>query len=186
VNRELVTAPASTPISLTEAKAHLVVDHADDDTLITSYIEQAVDFCEKYTGRKLITQTWCYYFDCFDAEIVINETPIQSITSVKYQDSSDVEQTVTGTDYYTSILGNRIRIEAVNSWPSTFDKYDAVKVEIVQGYADADSVPDAIKTAIYLIVGHLYRNRESVTAINMSELPLGVKDFLNRYRVVYL
>ena len=57
----LVTPPAETPVSRTEAKAHLRVDGTGDDDLIDGLIDAAVAHLDGYTGilgRCMVTQTW--------------------------------------------------------------------------------------------------------------------------------
>lgn len=61
----LITTPAVEPITLTEAKAHLRVDFADDNDLITTLIIVARQAVEEFTGRALITQTWQVFYDRF-------------------------------------------------------------------------------------------------------------------------
>lgn len=61
----LITAPAIEPVTLTQAKAHLRVDFADDDTLITTLIIVARQAVEEFLGRALITQTWQVFYDKF-------------------------------------------------------------------------------------------------------------------------
>ena len=63
----LVTAPASEPVSLTEAKAHLRLDSADDDSLITALIRSARETAEAHMRRALVSQTWRLSLDRFPA-----------------------------------------------------------------------------------------------------------------------
>lgn len=52
-----LTQPASEPVTLALAKAHLRIDHTAEDDLITSWIKAAREAAEKYTGRRFITQS---------------------------------------------------------------------------------------------------------------------------------
>ena len=59
------TPPTVEPVTTVEAKAHMRVDIADDDTLIAAYIKAARVNLELITGRRFMTQTWTYYMDRF-------------------------------------------------------------------------------------------------------------------------
>ncbi len=65
----LVTAPATEPVSLAEAKLHLRVETGmtDDDTLISALIVAARQVAETITRRALITQVWKLVLDQFPA-----------------------------------------------------------------------------------------------------------------------
>lgn len=88
----LKTAPTIEPITLAEAKLHLRVDSADDNTLITALIITARQLAEREVRRAFITQTWQMYLDSAKAEIEIPKPPLQSIESIKA--ISAVESTV--------------------------------------------------------------------------------------------
>lgn len=62
---------------------------------------------------------------------------------------------------------------------------DALAEAVLDGSAGCDPmvVNDAIKAAILLLTGHLYRNREAVTGESVNELPLGVHSLLWPHRV---
>jgi uncharacterized phiE125 gp8 family phage protein len=58
---------------------------------------------------------------------------------------------------------------------------NAVEVIYSAGYgASSTNVPKAIKQAMYLIIGHLYENREQVGDIRY-ELPFGCNFLLSTY-----
>ena len=89
---KIATAAADTPLTLTEAKAHLRYDLTTEDTLITTLIKVATEYAEKRLSRALITQTWDLYLEDFPAEdtIILPFPPLQTISHVKYYDKDNV------------------------------------------------------------------------------------------------
>lgn len=62
---QLVTAPTTEPITLTEAKLHLRESDTAQDTIIQSLISAARRHIEERCRRSLITQTWLRTLDQF-------------------------------------------------------------------------------------------------------------------------
>lgn len=203
----LITAPTVQPITLATAKEHLRVDHTDDDDLITALIVAAVshvDGRDGVLGRALVSQTWEIRLDEFPCGELTRERgirvplpPLIEVVSVKYVDSDGVLQTLSSSAYQVVAggFGQALIVEAYGeTWPSTRDEPDAVRVQFTAGYvAPVDSppvagegVPGAILSAIKLMIGHLYESREGVVMdarIEPAELPLGVRALLAPYRV---
>jgi uncharacterized phiE125 gp8 family phage protein len=188
---KLITAPAVEPISLEEAKAHLRVDHSDDDTLIGIYIQaarQTIDGRDGWLGRALVTQTWELQLDAFTGDAVqLPLAPLQSVTSVKYDDADGVEQTLDAAGYdldTTSVPGWLVVGE--DGWPTTLSAINAVRIRYIAGYGDAADVPAPIRAAILLMVGDLYAHRETaVVGANPSavQMTTTVENLLAPYRV---
>lgn len=193
--QKLVTAPATEPVSLEEAKLHLREDGDDQDDLIDLFIQAAREAVEKHTGRRLIDQVWDVYLDEFpddDDAIEIALQPIIEVVDVFYTDSAGVEQTMDdGDDYLLDIVGSPARIKAVSAWPSAKETMNAIRARVRVGYLDQSvspaeaNVPAAIKAAILLTVGNLYANRETiVVGQSATELTWAAK-FLLRPFVVH-
>jgi uncharacterized phiE125 gp8 family phage protein len=179
-------APAETPVSLAEAKAHLRVEHSDDDALITGLIAAATDHLDGWSGvlgRCLVTQTWRQDFAGFADCLRLPLGPVASITSVTYLDGDNAEQTLPDTDYQllTDALGALVALAPGRSWPATCARPDAVSVTFVAGSA-ADDVPPALKVAIMLLVGHWYERREAIDGNTLAELPFSVSALIAPYR----
>ncbi len=68
----LVTPPATLPLSLNEAKAHLRLedDQTADDAAIMALVRGAVEQCEQFTGRALMTQVWSLFRDAWPGKLV--------------------------------------------------------------------------------------------------------------------
>lgn len=183
----LVTPPAATPVSLEDAKAHLRVDHSDQDSLITALIEAATGHIEDMTGRVFITQTWEMALDAFpESEVPLSPVPVQSIESVMYDDVDGYEATIAPDSYDVDTLGTTAWLYAagVDGWPTALDTYNAVRIRYVAGYGDEpESVPAAIRHAIKLLVGHWYANAELVTDKQGAPLPFGVDALVKPYRI---
>lgn len=186
----LFTAPGTEPVTLIEAKAHLRVDSADDDTLINALIaaaRQHIDGRDGWLGRALMTQTWDYTLDAFPSDdfIGLPLAPVQSITSIAYTDTDGASQTFSSGDYALGAdldWSPRVNLGYGKSWPSTRDIPDAVTVRFVAGYSTAADVPGPIKAALLMIIAHLYAHREAVIDKALSEVPMAVTSLLMPYR----
>ncbi len=161
-------APAETPVSLAEVKAHLRIDAAEEDTLLDSYLAAAVSRLDGWSGvlgRCLVTQTWraSFYEWPSDDKLRLPLAPAASIASVKYTDAANAEQTVAGSNYTMAVddLGPYVRLATTYVLPALYtERDDVVRVEFVAGYGAASAVPSAIKTAILFHCQALYE-RES-------------------------
>ncbi len=198
---KLITASTVEPVTLIEAKTHCRVDGTDEDTLIAGLIVAAREYVEGYQNRALIAQTWELVLDAWPAgnAIEIPKPPLQSITSIKYKNSDGTESTWEATNYIVdtdSYLGKVVLADGA-AWPSDeLHPAGAIRIRFVAGYPpegegeDIDyraNVPQRVKQATLLLIGHWYENREAaVTGGNFStkELPLAVDALLFQDRVM--
>ena len=185
----IVTQPATEPLTVAEAKSHLRVDITDDDTIIGEYISTARVFAEGVTRRAFVAQTWDYTLDRFPlAAIKLPIQPVTSVSYVQYVDATGSTQTFTeGTspdvakyDVFTDGPRTTIVPKYNQVWPDTRDHPNVVTVRFVAGYS---TFPADLKTALRLLVGHQYENREAVVIgfTVIDTLPLGVQSFLSQY-----
>ena len=160
----------------------------DEDTAIEFLITTAREYCENYTRRALATQTIEAYLPTFPHcdRFELPHPPLQSVTSVKYKDSTGTETTmVVGTNYLVDDENTvaQIVLPYGLTWP-LFTEYpvNAVKVRYVAGYASENPIPRSIKQAMLLLIGHWYNNREAVGNVG-GEIAFAVKALLSMYKV---
>lgn len=172
------TDPTEEPISVTEAKTHLRVDISDDDTLIEGLIQAARDYLESATRRAFCTQTWRLSLEDWPDkyEIEIPRPPLVSVTSLKYTDSAGTVTTLSSSLYTvdTDSEPGRFVLNYGESWPSvTLGTGTPIQLVYVAGYGGASAVPQWIKQAMYLLVGHWYENREAtITGAGVLSNPI--------------
>lgn len=176
----VTVAPASTAVSLSEAKEHCRVTGTAHDTALGLYISGAIAFVQNWTGLRLITQTVAFSRSHFAFEMPLPVAPVQSV-SIKYTDTAGAEQTLAPASYEFNgedTLRPFIYRADDATWPDLDDVRDAVRVTAVVGYAE---VPADIKAALLLLIGHWFDNREAVGG-NMNETPLATMALLENYR----
>lgn len=109
---------------------------------------------------------------------------------VKYYDTDDTVAYIDGGDYFVDIksqYGGRVHLNYGKSWPSTtLRPANAVCVTFVAGYGDdSTDVPQKFRSAMLLLIGHLYENREAVvTGVVPTKVPIGVEALLWQDRVL--
>jgi uncharacterized phiE125 gp8 family phage protein len=159
-----------------------------EDDLITSLIKTSRQYCEKFQNRVYVTQSWELWLDKFpEGAINVPLPPLQSITSIEYYDISDTKATLAATEYFVDIISEpgKVVLNYGHSWPTTtLRDYNGVCVTFVCGYGLAVSVPDNVKSAMKLFIGHLYENREAVSIADLKEAPMAVSSLLWQDRIL--
>lgn len=188
----LTTEPTIRPITRPEVKEHLRIDPDNDseDAFIDTIISASTEYFQSRSWRQLMTATYTQYLDEFPSLWVeLDKPPLQSVTSIKYDDLNDVEQTLAASVYQVDTFSQigRVMLSDGESFPTTFTKLNAVRIEYKAGYGDArDDVPDLIKSTVKLLVAHFYENRDFVQRMgNVSEIPIpqGIEVLINQHSI---
>lgn len=185
---KIITAPATEPVTVTEVETHLRLATGSENIYLGTLIAAAREYCELFQNRAYISQTWELTLDewpCFPIKLPM--PPLISITSIKYMDYLNAENTWAASNYIvdTDSEPGRIALAYNISLPTTILRpINAVKIRYVAGYANAAAVPLRIKQAILLLIGHMYENRETVSPVELKEIPFAVSALLWTDRIV--
>ena len=178
--------PAVEPVTLTEAKLHLRVDHSDEDGLIQGLIKLARQDVERMCTVALIEQSWSMALDYWpDRTFEIRLWPVASVDSISWRDSAGDAHVVDPSTYAVDLASRPARIALVGgaNWPDgELYPLGAVSIQFTAGFgADGTAVPARYKQAMLLLIGHYYENREATltgTGANVQLLPFGVTALL--------
>ncbi len=185
----LLTAPASEPLSLADAKAFLRVEHDDDDAVIAALIAAARNHVEALTRLGLMTQTWRIVRDDWprDGRIRPRLGPLQSVAAARIYNEVGVVSTIDVARFVTDTASGAI---AAPGWslPQPGRAAAGIELDVVIGFgAAASDVPQVLLQAIRMLVSHWYENR-SLVAIGqtVAMLPPSVNAMIASYRVMSL
>ena len=184
----LTTAPASEPVSLAEAKAHLRVDATDEDTLINTLITAARTHLEVTLSRAFITQTWTWWRDAWPAarRLALPIAPVQAVSAVRAYAADDTATTLDAASYSLDAASDPARIVLGQgvSWPPVGRAANGAEIVFTAGYGAAPAdVPAPLRQAILLLVAHWYERREPVLVGERgAEIPEGIGALLAPYR----
>ncbi|HXC56102.1 MAG TPA: head-tail connector protein [Rhizomicrobium sp.] len=181
----LITPPAIELVTLTQAKAHLKVDTADDDTLISALIAAARARAEWHTGRALMTQSWILWLDAWpcDGIVAVPLPPLQAVTALTVYAPDDTPHVLDPGCYLVDTASSRVALNANVSPPTNLRRVNAVAVAFTSGYGSlAAAVPSPLAEAILALVAFLYENRGEAPA----ELPRDCLALLAPYRMLKL
>lgn len=189
-----VTQPALEPVTVQEAKDFMHVTHTREDALIQHFIKAARKRIEKYTGRALIERNLkahseiplrCFFLPRSNVSGVIDfqynyvdsagEIQSRSLTAVDDYtiNTPSVPAKIELTDDAWTLMASSFPYRAMNDLTITF----------TAGYGTAAAVPEDIKLAIFLLVGHWFNRRESHSLLDLKDVPLGFKWILDSYKV---
>ena len=174
---ERITAPASEPVTLAEAKLYLRVDGTSEDSLISDLIVAARMSAETWLKLSLITQSWkLVYNDYLDDEVVLPMPPVTSVSSVVVTNRDATTQVILATNYYLNAAKRKL----------LFDNYVSgfsIEINYNTGYGAAAQIPQPIKYGILAHIAALYDERG---LIGQENLPPQVSALYSPYREVML
>lgn len=172
----LLSGPASEPLMLAEAKAHLKVDTNDEDGLIQTLITAARLHVETLTERALITQNWRLIRDAWPRGRVLQIPigPVQAINDVRIYDDDDVVATVSAENYLVEVAGvpARLAMRGGRAWPKPGRALAGIEIDFTAGYGpEPQHVPASLRQAVLLLAAHWFTHREPV-ALGNAPLPV--------------
>lgn len=154
----LAVAPATMPVTLEEAKAHLLVEHSDDDAvLIPALIAAAVDHVEKYGNIRVAASTLAIKCDRFSDVRRLPVAPCRSVVKIEYVDPAGATQELADTVYEERFDGFEaaIVLKLGQRWPD-IEQASRVTLTVEVGY---ETVPPAVKLAMLRFISNTYHNR---------------------------
>ncbi len=161
----LVTAPASEPITLTNAKTFLRIEHNADDEAITRGISAVRLAAEQYLRMALLPQTWDYSVaNPSGLRIWVPFGPAQSITSITLTNEAGATTTMAASNYRLSVDGYTVHL----SNPQSIEKLTIRYVASIA--ATASDVPAPILQGMLHHLTVMMENREGSAAIPTQAL----------------
>jgi hypothetical protein len=193
----IITAPASLPVSVADAKLFLNLEGTADDALVEAFIYAAADAVRQYCKRSLVAETLELRMDGFPqysldrldrlgpgvhmvsipheegAPNVIDLPfgPVASITSITSYARDNSSAVFSSANYGFDV--GRVYLNEGSTWPSDLRRIDAVAIRYVSG---TSPIPYAILQAIKIHVAAMYECREG------CEMPMVCKAMLGPYR----
>ncbi len=160
----VTTAPTEEPVTVSEIMEHARIDDPEETPWINSAIGAARQLCETFTKRTFCSTTLRLNLEEFPwFDFVLPRPNLVSVTSIKYLDTSGVQQTLSSTLYTVDARSTPGRIVPIyqTDWPNYRNFTNSIEVIYVAGYGAATAVPECIKQAIKFTVADWYMNREN-------------------------
>ena len=180
------------PVSLDEAKARLGVRSNNRDAELQGLIPAARLRIEALTGYLLVRRQVVQAIPRYDCArpVSLHFFPVISLGGVQAFDATGVLQDVAGARLVADPAPARVFPAAATSWPVQGSPA-GLSVTYTAGYDTGAAAPDPYRAipedlllALYLLIGHYFENHEAVVVGSTAlELPLGVKDICNDYRL---
>lgn len=167
-------------VTIEEARKACHVEHTEDDAEIKGYVRTAFEWLQPpsgWLGRSVLTQTLRLDLAGWHlTPLDLPAAPVASISSIKYFDTDNAEQTLDSGAYFLD--GATVLWTASFNEPAVYDRPSAVRITYVAGYA-ADALPRPIKQGILQLTAHLYQHRGDAP----EEMPPTVQALLMPFRL---
>jgi hypothetical protein len=150
--------------TLPEAKLHLRVDGADEDTLIQAKLNAAELAASMWIGRNLYADA-----DALATARAAVAAALAAATASYVAASEDA-----------ALIEDAVEREIAQR--AATDDYAAAKAAARMTHAGV-VMNDMVKAAVLLTLGHLFANREDASEQALHELPTGARHLLQPFKV---
>ena len=153
--------PAAEPVTLADVKAHLRIAHDSEDDLLGGLIRAAREDLERATGIALIDQSWRLALDAWPSQgcALLALHPVREILSVTAYGTEGEAALLDPASYQLDTLSRPARLH-FETRPAPLRIFNGIEIDFAAGFGEAGTdVPDMLKRAILLLVGHWYEFR---------------------------
>ncbi len=172
MTQALIVPAIGQTLSLTEAKAHLRIDHDDDDALVQSLIATATDHLERTTGICLLTQTWRLYLDAWPEQglVKLPGYPVTAISEIRVYDG-DGQVSAEPVAWTLDSAARPARL-MVTTAAQPGQMLNGIEIDFQAGFGDTGAdVPDSLKRALLL---HIALMHEFSGAVANDQQPAAI------------
>ncbi|MEM9523640.1 MAG: phage head-tail connector protein [Pseudomonadota bacterium] len=178
-------APAVSVVTRDELKAHLRITSTDEDALLDSLLETAIDEIDGtgLLGRAMVEAEYTltgprFWGDDLDLDI----GPATSLVSINLVRPDDTVEAQDVGDF--TLLSDGERACVRGTWGSLADRPDAVRVVYRAGFGTtAAAVPPGLRHAVKLLAAHRFEVRDEVVIGTIaSQIPIGVERLIDLHR----
>jgi len=157
----LVTGPTVDPVTIEQAKKQCEIAESDTahDDHFYRLIESARQELETDCDMAIALQTWKVLTSCVFDGMQLQKSPIQSITSIKYYDINNTQQTLASSVYAFDVADRTIRLKYNQSWPSAVNRFDAWEITYLCGYTNP---PGIAVQAMLILIEKYFLGREAL------------------------
>ena len=192
-----------------------------DVPMLQIYIATARDVVEQETGKALINQQWRLYLESWNMrprplgveqsiarpflvsdrdtnyvrfqEVRLPRSPLISVQSVQYYDTSGSLQTLDPSTYTIKPSSRSshggIVLALGASWPSVASRPDAIQINFTAGHASAAAIPPKLIQAMLFLIMHYVDEKHPIInerGVTPQILPHGVDSLLTSERVEFV
>ena len=187
ISHFLLTPPMVEPVTVADLKAHARIDGISDDALLGGLNKAARGWCEKFTRRAFVDQTWQLWLSKGPESDFINlpRAPLIAVTGCQVFDDNDTPTLWSALNYFVDLPAGRLVLRTGSVWPPLSRAANGFEVTYRAGYgADGSSVPEEIKLAIKQLALHWYEYRgEGILSAQVAKPPLTIEALLMPYRL---
>jgi uncharacterized phiE125 gp8 family phage protein len=177
--------PDAEPVTLTDAKAQLRIDHDGEDGFLEALIRAAREEVEQATGVAMIDQSWRLAVDGVPESCVLllRRGPVKEVVSVTAYGNEGEASLIDPAGYQLDALSRPARLH-FDERPAGLRAMNGIEVDFTTGYGEAGTdVPDLLKRAVLMLVAHWYEFRASFGA---GDQPVSFPEGYRRLIAAYL
>ncbi len=156
--------PLTEPVTLADVKAHLKIEHSDEDGLVTALIAAARRHLEAVTGLALVSQGFRLILDDWpDAGVIsLRRYPVQSVEAVLVYDADGVPLTL---DPATILLDGRARPARLLLRERIVPQQalNGIEIDFTAGFPSSAEVPADLVRALLMHVAMMYELRGAIS-----------------------
>ncbi len=182
----LLTAATVEPLSLDDVKAHLRIDAAGEEALLTGLIRVAREHLERTTGLVLIRQDWRLSLDRWPVSgiVEIARFPVSAIGAVRSYDRDGLAQPVSLAGHVLDGAARPARL-VLPALPAELKAVNGIEIDFTAGFgATAADVPDGLRRAMLIHAAQMFEFRGAVPLdMQPAAIPAGYDRLLAPYLV---